>query len=82
MKIILTFLIVFFTNIYAKDKNILILNSYHKGFEVSDIIIENIPMATTVNYNGTCLKYCWWRPRAGNIFNSKTVNTDVRQTTL
>lgn len=42
MKIILTFLIVFFTNIYAKDKNILILNSYHKGFEVSDIIIENI----------------------------------------
>ena len=42
MKIILTFLIIFFTNVYAKDKNILILNSYHKGFEVSDIIIENI----------------------------------------
>ena len=67
MKIILTFLIVFFTNIYAKDKNILILNSYHKGFEVSDIIIENIQKmefmfcifarpspATTTNKSSEC----------------------------
>jgi len=36
-------LLLLITNIYAiNNKNVLILNSYHKGFKVSDTIIKNI----------------------------------------
>jgi len=43
MKIIFIFLFILLNVVFASNnKNILILNSYQKGFEISDIIIKNI----------------------------------------
>ena len=43
MRLLSLLFILFLTNIFAlNNKNVLILNSYHKGFEVSDTIIKNI----------------------------------------
>jgi len=42
MKFFFLCLLCFFTSLYGKTQNILILNSYHKGFEVSDTMIKNI----------------------------------------
>ncbi|HIP11696.1 MAG TPA: sensor histidine kinase, partial [Arcobacter sp.] len=43
MRLLIISLVFIVTNIFAiNTKNVLILNSYHKGFEVSDTIIKNI----------------------------------------
>jgi len=43
MRLLSLLFILFLTNTFAiNNKNVLILNSYHKGFEVSDTIIKNI----------------------------------------
>ena len=42
----LSFLLIFHTSLFAQSqKNVLILNSYHKGYKFSDTIIENIEKA-------------------------------------
>ena len=42
MKFFFVCLLCLLTNLAAKTQNILILSSYHKGFEVSDTMIKNI----------------------------------------
>lgn len=49
---ILIFILITYSNLFSKEiKNVLILNSYHKGFEFSDTIIKNIEKVFYDNQN-------------------------------